>query len=941
MDRGDGDQHENKGVLVSKFDPLVENFLASMDSIRELCGLPDEESFDASEIERFSSMITFLEEWEYFAYEPKTISFACEIGGGQFEEDIGEITLPPFSSAAVPKLENPPGEAMSLDSDFVLHAGGLVWAMDWCPRNQENSGNNLKCEYLAVTAHPPAHTAGSIYHKIGVPLTGRGIIQIWCLVSLEENAEILQGPREKRGRGRPKGSYENGPSKGNEELTVQRPRDRPEEKVEGRGRGRPKGTCKNRPLKGKEELTIRRPRGRPKGSGKRSGNKQSHAGEINLNQEMDLASSGDKLVPRMSNSGGASALETLVPKRRGRPRKKLVTSPSEDAPVSKDIVALPVSADLNENIETSMLNSRGRLGKKPISSADEGAQAFAVDPGRDVSAPSTSSGLGTYSGGREDCEHTVPMANGPDDGVLKKMCKGLNSCPVAITDDTTTQRKKRRVKDKECFVSHLNIDQHLSGDEHKEFAVVVAPTNDELILSKEMTERFHIPNHTALPKVVFCLAHMGEVAWDVKWRPVSSSDPVDRHRLGYLAVLLGDGSLEVWEVPDPSMVRIFHSSSHSSGTDPRFLQVKPIFRCSKVLFGDRQSIPLTLEWSPSAPHDLILAGCHDGTVALWKFSKQHSSQDMKPLLCFIADSVPIRSVSWAPDESDAESANLMVTAGHEGLKFWDIRDPYRPLWEFYPVQRFILSLEWLKDPRCLVMSLDDGTLRMLSLWKVVNDVLVTGEASSTVKQSGHHTYNCSHFAIWSCQVSRATGLAAYCTADGAARFFKLTVNAVEKDSSRYRQPHFLCGSLASDGRILKIKSQLSKDPLPNMPLKKVPTGMGDVALFSFLSDPNQARGGDNQTPPNANSKSKPRHNKNRSGSKEADPGQVPCQELITVETTEKTEEGSAQKNEGLPPKDVALHKVRWNMNKGSERWLCYGGAAGIIRCQKISLDIPQ
>jgi hypothetical protein len=27
--------------------------------------------------------------------------------------------------------------------------------------------------------------------------------------------------------------------------------------------------------------------------------------------------------------------------------------------------------------------------------------------------------------------------------------------------------------------------------------------------------------------------------------------------------------------------------------------------------------------------------------------------------------------------------------------------------------------------------------------------------------------------------------------------------------------------------------------------------------------------------------------------------------------------------------------VRWNMNKGSERWLCYGGAAGIIRCQRI------
>lgn len=39
--------------------------------------------------------------------------------------------------------------------------------------------------------------------------------------------------------------------------------------------------------------------------------------------------------------------------------------------------------------------------------------------------------------------------------------------------------------------------------------------------------------------------------------------------------------------------------------------------------------------------------------------------------------------------------------------------------------------------------------------------------------------------------------------------------------------------------------------------------------------------------------------------------------------------------EVFPPKAVALHRLRWNTNRGSERWLCYGGAAGIIRCQRI------
>lgn len=41
------------------------------------------------------------------------------------------------------------------------------------------------------------------------------------------------------------------------------------------------------------------------------------------------------------------------------------------------------------------------------------------------------------------------------------------------------------------------------------------------------------------------------------------------------------------------------------------------------------------------------------------------------------------------------------------------------------------------------------------------------------------------------------------------------------------------------------------------------------------------------------------------------------------------------KFEILPPKIIAMHRVRWNINKGSERWLCYGGASGIIRCQEI------
>ena len=67
--------------------------------------------------------------------------------------------------------------------------------------------------------------------------------------------------------------------------------------------------------------------------------------------------------------------------------------------------------------------------------------------------------------------------------------------------------------------------------------------------------------------------------------------------------------------------------------------------------------------------------------------------------------------------------------------------------------------------------------------------------------------------------------------------------------------------------------------------------------------------------------------------------------LCSYEEAENLENKEDRKEEGrneievFPSKIVALHRVRWNMNKGSEGWLCYGGAAGIVRCQKITAGV--
>uniref|UniRef100_A0A2N9GY86 Uncharacterized protein n=1 Tax=Fagus sylvatica TaxID=28930 RepID=A0A2N9GY86_FAGSY len=773
---GSSEDCNGNRVNVSEFDYDVENHFRAMETISKLCGETEEEeeeddALQETEIHRFSSSVTFLREWKYFNYEPRTVRFACEVGSLE-GKDVG-IKLSQFSSANVPKKEGPSGGATSVESrsccskDFVMYVGGHVWALDWCPRIH-TPDNHFKCEFIAVAAHPP----GSSYHKIGAPLTGRGVIQIWCILNVSMNEEEVPASIEK---------------------------------------------------------------------------------------------------------------STLSKRPRGRPRKK----PIED----------------NEAITTQSKRPRGRPRKNPIEESldnlnciDQHVQALAVQLPEDASEAHAVDGVP-----RDAHEHAVQ-----EDG------------------------------DKKSHSGSLGIS---SGS-------------------------FSISKDVALPRVLLCLAHNGKVAWDVKWRPSSACESKCKHRMGYLAVLLGSGSLEVWEVPLPRTMKVIYSSVHQEGTDPRFVKLEPVFRCSMLKCGGIQSIPLTVEWSASPPHEYLLAGCHDGTVALWKFSASCSSKDTRPLLCFSADTVPIRALSWAPLESDPEISNVIVTAGHGGLKFWDLRDPFRPLWELHPVPRNIYSLDWLPDPRCVILSFDDGTMRTLSLVKAAYDVPVTGKPFVGTKP-GLHSYYCSSFAIWSVQVSRLTGMVAYCSADGTVLRFQLTSKAVDKDHSRNRTPHFLCGSLTEEESAITINTPLPNTPCP---LKKSLNKSGDTPLSmrEFSSETQQMKrakdkmakgpnteaqtlalcygnGSGTESEPEEvltypKSKKRPNCRSSNKNNPEDDQALVCKDEEPPKMQGKENGKVEAQTREVFPSKMVAMHTVRWNMNKGSERWLCYGGAAGLVRCQEIVLS---
>ncbi|XP_037492813.1 general transcription factor 3C polypeptide 2 isoform X2 [Jatropha curcas] len=921
------------GIRVSQFDYLVENHFKAMNTIAKLCGEPESDSLDESEIQCLYSSITFLREWRYYNYEPRTVRFAGEMKNFQERSFLHEINLPQFSSSTVPKKKRLDGGTTIPESskDFVMYVGGSVWALDWCPRAHEKPNFHIKCEYVAVAAHPP----DSYYHKLGTLLTGRGVVQIWCILNVSDENEEVAPPVKKPKRGMQYNNFS-----GDKSTLIKKPRGRPRKQLIQES---PNGEAT------KEKSTeFKRPRGRPR----KQQIEESLNGEATKEKVTELKrlrGRSRKLQLEESPNG-----ETTRENR----EQQIEESPNDEATKEKSIqfkrprrqeTETSCNDEATEDKLTQLKRSKRQPRKKAINKSldslecnNQYVEALAVQCPEDSSQSPAIEVV---------FKNTQEITS--ESRQLETEARANDKCAGVLFPPLVTQNK-----DDESFNMNHQIHKYCIQDPVLNCGLDIASSNIN-------SNSFSIPKDVALPRVVLCLAHNGKVVWDVKWRPCHASDSKCHHRMGYLAVLLGNGSLEVWDVPLPHAVKIIYSSSHNEDTDPRFVKLKPVFRCSFAKCGEMQSIPLTVEWSTSYPHDYLLVGCHDGTVALWKFSASGTSEDTRPLLCFSADTYAIRAVAWAPFESDHESSNVILTAGHGGLKFWDIRDPFRPLWEHHPLKS-IYSLDWLPDPRSIILSSDDGTMTLLSLVKFASDGHVNGKPPQESKQPGLHNIYCStSFAIWNVQVSRKTGMVAYCGADGSVCHFQLTKKAVEKDASRHRAPHFMAGSLSKDDESaitvntpLQDASLTLKKPVKNAKdnqqcmqslfdsdqtktansnkAEKAPVADNQVSACLCDGEDPGRQSGFNETLAALKSRIKPKSKKTGNKIDGEDKASICIDERQDGVQERESEKGkAANKFEVLPPDIVAMHRVRWNMNKGSERWLCSGGAAGILRCQEI------
>lgn len=272
------------------------------------------------------------------------------------------------------------------------------------------------------------------------------------------------------------------------------------------------------------------------------------------------------------------------------------------------------------------------------------------------------------------------------------------------------------------------------------------------------------------PRMAVAIGHNGGLTWHCKWCPTeqttaartststSNASAEVLPRLGLLAAALGDGTVQVWSIPQVHTLPQCSSMYVATPAPVAFLS-------SRHLSG---SLPNRVDWLPDRPHDLLLIGCWDGTVAIAKLDPT-STEDLnipsepvngtdvamleaaaspgsiintpraaRPvglrLLChFPAETQPLRAAKWLPAGEGSGSIDfanrfMFLTVGHEAtIRVWDSRDQFSPLFYHQMTTATVLDAAFTTNPLGIMMAVEDATLRGLLLDShFVNEQLTPG-----------------------------------------------------------------------------------------------------------------------------------------------------------------------------------------------------------------------
>ncbi|BDA44713.1 probable general transcription factor 3C polypeptide 2 [Coccomyxa sp. Obi] len=288
-----------------------------------------------------------------------------------------------------------------------------------------------------------------------------------------------------------------------------------------------------------------------------------------------------------------------------------------------------------------------------------------------------------------------------------------------------------------------------------------------------------------LPSMVLGICLTGGVVWDCKWRPGSGA----HDRLGTLAAVLGSGEVQLLSVPHPDHLDSAAEAADSEGAPtpvsrglpggpsaPRFVRLRP--QATAAASTVSGSLPSVVEWLPSAPHDLLLAGYWDGSVAMWRLATGGDAAAQKGpeqavclelLLHMPALDGPVRGLAWAPREvataaGDLAHRNLFVTVGHSSkLRFWDARNAFSPMLEAPVSNRWKMGVEWVADPLGIIVAEDNGVVRWVDL----------NPFDRTARMSHNSNITGGQQTMWDVHWQPGGGRIAYAGADGEVAVVRL------------------------------------------------------------------------------------------------------------------------------------------------------------------------
>jgi general transcription factor 3C polypeptide 2 len=360
---------------------------------------------------------------------------------------------------------------------------------------------------------------------MGASLIGRGAVQIWCLLNIREPNEEVSSFTVKKEKKPKKDMGTNDKS-----TEIKRPRGRPRKNPTGIVVDDAQSlTAQENPENNEEivPITNKRKRGRPK---------------------KNPTENNEEIVP-------------VTNKRRGRPKKNLTLIAVDDTncetvQCEQNSTEFPATNGNNENNEGIF---RITYKRKKVPRGNEAMNEKPALIKRPIRRPKKNSKEVTAND--PNCEKQyVPLAVQLPDSVefISPDIVHGNSNEHHSQQLSTTKGKESKKAASACNSETLVTESRLDIN-HRERSYS-QDTSRPLLIQCE-NEANHqpngssvlepqastcpIPQNVALPRVVSCLAHNGKVAWDVKWRPLNNLDSSCKHRMGYLAVLLGNGSLEV------------------------------------------------------------------------------------------------------------------------------------------------------------------------------------------------------------------------------------------------------------------------------------------------------------------------------------------------------------------------------------------------------------